>query len=578
MMQRARRLVLVFAVLLFTGLVALSGRLAWLSLATHDEALARMDRQANRMEDVEARRGSLLDRHGRVLASSVQTLRAEVLPRNVQRREEEPEDRDALLAEVADFLAPRVDAPRDDLLRRLSGEKWSVLGEPVEDPAALDALERERRGLLYGVDLVPGFARRYPWGTAAGNLIGYVNHEGAGVAGLEQGLDDLLRGIDGVRRFRVDHLGREVAVDGGLEVPPVDGLDVTLTLDARVQQIVEEEALAAFAALDARGVTVVAMEPATGDVLAVCSVPGLDLSDRADRPKDGSVCAALQELYAPGSTFKPLMMAAALELGIADPEGPPIDCGAFRGPRRIRDTHPTDVPLSLEEIIVESSNIGMANLLTRLVPEDRPRDTALMRPVHDILGKLGLGRATGLPVPAEASGIVTPLERWTRTYTLASVAFGQELGVSAVQMAAAASTLCDGQYRPPRLVHGCASVEGGASVLEPARPAHVFRPDVVRRVRGYMARSVAEGACAEVKLPGIAVAGKTGTAQCERFAGEEVHSYAALAPADDPFLTLVVVVRNPQGVRYASQSAAPTAGRILRRVLPYLGFPLDSEE
>ena len=112
------------------------------------------------------------------------------------------------------------------------------------------------------------------------------------------------------------------------------------------------------------------------------------------------------------------------------------------------------------------------------------------------------------------------------------MAFGQELGVSAVQMAAAASTLCDGQYRPPRLVHGCASVEGGASVLEPARPVHVFRPDIVRRVRGYMARSVEEGACAEVRLPGIPVAGKTGTAQCERFAGEEVHSYAALAPAE----------------------------------------------
>jgi len=115
-------------------------------------------------------------------------------------------------------------------------------------------------------------------------------------------------------------------------------------------------------------------------------------------------------------------------------------------------------------------------------------------------------------------------------------------------------------------------------VLEPARSSHVFRPDVVRRVRGYMARSVEEGACPDVKLPGIPVAGKTGTAQDELHRGEEVHSYAALAPADDPFLTLVVVVRNPQGVRYASQSAAPTAGRILRRVLPYLGFPLDPEE
>ncbi len=578
MMQRARHFVLVFGVFLFLGVLALTGRLAWLTVGTQEQSEARMDRQSNRMADVEACRGALLDRHGRVLASSVQTLRAEVLPRNFLRRAKTLEEQADLVSDAAAFLAPLVRSDPRELERRLSGSKWTVLGEPIQDPLDLDTLEAERRGLLYGLDFVSGYTRRYPWGSAAGNLIGYVNHEGVGVAGLEAGLDDLLRGADGVRRYRVDHLGREVSDRTAIQVPAVDGMDVTLTLDARIQQIVEEEALAARARTGAVSVTVVAMEPSSGDVLAMCSVPGIDLSDRQDRPQDGSVCAALQEVYPPGSTFKPLMMAAAMELGLVDPEGPPVDCRAFNGPRRIRDTHPKSEPLSVEEIIVHSSNIGMANILTRLVPADRPSDSAAMRPLQEIFEHLGLGRKTGLPVPAEASGLVTKWSDWTRTYTLASVAFGQELGVSAVQMAAAASSLYDGLYRPPRLVAACTDASGEVGGISEGPRTHVFQPDIVRQVRQYMARSVDEGSCESMKLPGVRVAGKTGTAQCENKPGAEVHSYLALAPSEKPVVTLVVVVREPQGVRYASESAAPAAGAMLMRLLPYMGIPLEEGE
>ena len=194
-------------------------------------------------------------------------------------------------------------------------------------------------------------------------------------------------------------------------------------------------------------------------------------------------------------------------------------------------------------------------------------------PMYVLLGRLGLGRRTGLPVPAEVPGLVTPLHRWSRNYTLASVAFGQELGVSATQMAAAASTLLDGLYRPPRLVHGLTDGEGvslkNSVNFRGSRLSTRERPqESGASWHGLWMR----GTCAEMRIPGIPVAGKTGTAQCETKKGAEVHSYVALAPADDPSLTLVVVVREPQGVRYASQSAAPAAGRILRRLLPYLGF------
>ena len=574
MMQRTRRLILTLGVLFFLGLTVLTGRVAWIALATHDEAAVRMDRQSLRAEVVEARRGSVFDRHGRVLASSCETLRVEVLPRNLHRRADGPEAQAELVAAVAGWLAPVVQAPVDDLVRRLSGERWSVLGEPVCDPEHLEALEGERRKLLYGLDLQGGWTRKYPWGATAGNLVGYVSHENVGVSGLEQGLDHLLSGHDGARRYRVDHLGREVVEAGHDWLAPVDGLDVTLTLDVRLQQIVEEEALASLDEFEASRVTVVAMEPGSGDVLAMCSVPGIDLSDGRDRGKNGSVCAAVQEVYPPGSTFKPLMMAAAIQLGLAHPDEAPVDCTAFEG-RRIRDTHPQDHPLTLEEILVHSSNIGMAKLLTRLVPPEHGRDGERMRPVHDILLQLGLGRPTGVPLPAEAPGLMTPLEDWTRKYTLASVAFGQELGVSALQMAAAASVLVDGSYRRPRLVFACTSADGERALMPDPEPRRVFRRDIVDTVRGYMRKAVEAGSCEAVKLPEVAVAGKTGTAQFGEGLRKEIHSYTALVPAEDPYLTLVVVVREPQGVRFSSQSAAPTAGRILRRVLPYLGQPIQ---
>jgi cell division protein FtsI (penicillin-binding protein 3) len=574
MMLRSRRLLLTFAVLLFAGLICLAGRVTWISLATHDVAAQRMQRQSTRSESLPARRGSLFDRHGRMLATSLESLRAEVLPRNVLSRKQDPRERAALVGSISAFLAPLVNAPRHDLERRLRGKRWTTLGQPVTDPVALDEMESMGRDLLYGIDLAPGWTRRYPWGRTAGNLVGYVNHEGLGVAGLEQGLDDLLQGHEGARSFRVDHLGREVVDWGSERLEPIDGLDVSLTLDARIQQMVETEALLALESLDALRVTVVAIEPQTGDVLAMCSVPGIDLSDVSDRSKNGSLCAAVQEIYQPGSTFKPLMMATGLQLGLVHPGEPPIDCRAFDG-RLIHDSHPKQEPLTLEEIIVHSSNIGMANILTRIVPADDRRNTGLMAPVHGMLLKLGFGRRTGVPLPAEVAGRVTPLDEWKRNYTLASVAFGQELGVSALQMAAAASTLSDGLYRPPRLVQACTAAGGEQAERAACDPVRVFSPEIADLVRGFMQASVEHGACEEVRLPGVNVAGKTGTAEDESKKGAEVHSYVALAPAEDPLVSLVVVVREPSGVRYASESAAPTAGRILRRLLPYMGLAIE---
>jgi cell division protein FtsI (penicillin-binding protein 3) len=576
-MLRARRLVLGFGVLMLLVLACQATRLAWIQLVDHRQASSRQERMSVRREALPARRGSMLDRHGRLLASSVETLRAEVLPRNVLGRRESSGDRARLARDIARFLAPLVDHPAEDLARRLTGNRWTTLGRAVQDPDAIEAMEQQSRQLLYGVDLTQGWARRAPWGDCAGNLLGYVDHTGHGVSGLELGLEKWLFGADGWRELRVDHRGRRVADDSVSSETPLSGLDITLTLDAVAQQMVEQECLAAHVAHQASAVMAVVLEVASGDVLALVSVPGLDADDPADRPAAGSVITPVQTIYAPGSTLKPLMLATALQLEIV-PLDQTIDTshgqGRF-GSRRIRDSHPFEGRQTLGEIIVNSSNIGMANILTANVPEAQGRNTALMEPVFGMLQALGFGSRTGVPVPFEAPGIITPLKRWTRNYTLVSVSFGQEIAVTALQMAAGIATLADGLYRPPRLLMSAASDEGDSSHFEQQRPRQVFAPDVADRVRGWMAESVRFGSCAALKLPGLAVAGKTGTATSETDPTQETHSFVALVPAVDPVIVLVVVVHEPTGVDFASQSAAPAAGRILSRLMPYLGYPIE---
>lgn len=574
---RSRRLALAFGLLLQLFLGGLAVRLAVVQLQDHDAAAQRMERQWQRTLVLPAHRGALLDRHGRELAVDVDALRAWVLPRNVVAPDAMPSEKVDRAERVATWLQPHVGMSHDDLVLRLLGDHWTSLGAPVSDPSVQAAMEEARaHGPLRGVDLLPATSRRNPWGSVAGNVVGYVSHEGEGVSGLEQGLDDLLAGEPGERSVRLDRRGREIADPDLPEQAARDGLDVQLTLDARMQQVVEEELLAAHLAHSTERAFAVVMDPRTGDVLALASVPGLDVDDDSSRPRDASVIGPVQEIYAPGSTFKPLMMAAALELGLAHPAEAPIDTGnELFGKRRIHDAHPQDHPLSLEEIIVHSSNIGMARILTRLVPEGHENEWELMRPVHDKLHELGFGERTGVPLPAEVAGLITPLEQWKKNYTLASVAYGQEIGVSALQMATATSSLADGLLRPARLVKSLQAQDGSVTEQPVPRARRVFEREHVDDVRRWMARSVEEGNCKEVKLPGVAVAGKTGTATSETDRTKEVHSFAALVPAEDPALTIVVVLRHPHGVRYASESAAPTAGRILRRLLPYVGVTLE---
>jgi cell division protein FtsI (penicillin-binding protein 3) len=268
------------------------------------------------------------------------------------------------------------------------------------------------------------------------------------------------------------------------------------------------------------------------------------------------------------------MMAAALELGLVTPSMR-IDCSASRGrfgSNSIRDTKPQERSLSPEEILIFSSNIGMANIFTRLVPPDQGRNTALMAPVRDKLLAFGFDQPTGVPLPFEAAGRVSPLKNWSRNYSLVSVSFGMELAVTPLQMAAAVAILGDGRYRAPRLVAAVRERGGAWQPTPRATPRPVFRRVHADLVRDWMVEVLAVGLRGDALIEGVLVAAKTGTADDEAHKPFENHSFVALAPADAPQLALVVMVQHPQHGRYASQTTRPAALRALGRALKYLGI------
>jgi cell division protein FtsI (penicillin-binding protein 3) len=561
-----------------------AARLAWLHTATHAEAAARQQRQHVGASIELARRGALRDRHGSVIANSMEQIQLSVYTNALlydgpKRRS--AEDVATSVATIAGALAEPLGLDERVVAERLfevAGSERKIsrqIGKPVSDPELVDwVLDAKNGGVLRRLDLAPSWTRRYPWGTTAGNLLGFVNASAEGVAGLERGLEDVLAsGVNGRSQYLGKIAGFSIISPDSEAIPALHGYDVMLTLDMVLQQMVEEElALGCEAAGTTRG-SAVLIDTWTGDVLAMASAPNLDPNDSRTWTDESQVFRPLQTINAPGSTFKPLMLAAALDLGLVAPDAL-IDCtprNASYGYRTVHDTHALHGPGTLRDIIVESSNIGMAAIMTSIVPDRRSRDTGAMAPIHDVLMRLGVTKKTRIPVSAQASGLLTPLEDWTLESTLVSVSFGYEMSLTPLQLAAAAATLSDGYYREPRLLAGSMDQYGFFREEPVATPTQVFTRESADRVRGYMTAVWDKTRPGWIEAEGVPVAGKTGTVEPIMNGGREAHCFVALAPSDAPRVALAVVLEEPQGHRYARTSTGPLVDAILSRVLPYLG-------
>ncbi|MFB3061041.1 MAG: penicillin-binding protein, partial [Candidatus Binatia bacterium] len=522
------------------------------------EKLKRLgERQSFQEWTVLPKRGSILDRNGEPLAISLEAQSVYVRPRRLK----EPERTAAQLAKV---LGMR----QKQLRRRLKTEKPFVWVKRQVTPREV---QRVRTLRLAGVGMYYEPKRYYPHGRLAGQMIGFVGSDSQGLEGVEGYYDKFIRGKFGSSIVEQDALGRKVMVQGveRLKVPP--GADIHLTLDASIQSLVEKQLEATVTRFRAKAGTAVLVKPFTGEVLAMANFPFFNPNSFTRFPSHRWRNRSVTDSFEPGSTFKVIGAAAALDEGIVGKEDLfYCELGRyFYGGRVIHDEKKHGW-LTLDKIIKYSSNIGLTKVVDKL-KKDR---------YFKYIQKFGFGQLTGIDLPGEAKGLVRSPSRWTRV-DLAAHAFGQGIAVTPVQLVMAYAAIANGGFlMRPYVVRRVVDSEGKVLVEhEPHVVRRVISEKTARELTSILTGVVSDGGTgARAGMVGFQVAGKTGTAQkADLINGgylpeKRIASFVGFVPAEDPRMVLLVLLDEPEVSVYGGVVAAPLFRAIARGTLRHLGI------
>ncbi len=538
------------------GVAALLARAAQLQIVQGDRWAAEAERKRTERVVLPARRGALYDRNGVPLAITQEFYHVGIAPNEL----EDPGAAFRLLVRGLGVSAPALD--REFRARK----RWIYLHGPF-NATQVHELRRVR-----GVHLSGDFQRFYPSRDLARPVIGGLGADRAvGAAGLELSLDSILTGRPGEAVLLKDRAGRRYDSPARLVRDPVAGNDVWLTLDAELQEIAERGLDDALAAMRAEGGDVVFLDPKTGELLALASRQAGAGPPRA---------SAFTDPFEPGSTAK-LFTAAALLMRrrVDSSDAVFAEGGLWRMPvtrsgrtRTITDSHRSKGNLTLAQAIRISSNVAMAKFSSRLSPEEQ----------FDTMRDFGFGTPTGAEFPSESRGRLARPDRWQPMYTRASMAMGYEIGVTPVQLAAAYGALAnDGVLLAPTLVREVRDSRGELRFRRQPEPVRrVVSSEIAARLRDFLKGAVGEGGTGEqAQLINYGVLGKTGTAV--RFEdghyvrGEYTASFAALFPAQDPQLVVIVKIDNPRGAYYGGLTAAPVTRTMLEQALASRRVAID---
>ena len=563
------RLVAVLGVAL-VGFAILLGRVAILQTAEAAAFREAGERQRVRTTTLPAARGAIFDRNGYELAISIPQTTIWADPRLIT---DAPGTANALAAPLG-LDAGQVARLAHRLTRASAGDdrEFAYVARQVDDAVA----DQVRALRLPGISFYQESRRFQPSEELARSIIGTTDPDGKGTAGLELAYNEVLTGKPGelVRERGQD--GRTIPAGQHELIPATPGDDLVLTLDRNLQYVTEQMLVAQVEAVQAKGGMVVVLETATGDVLAMANARR---STDTGRVELASANLAAVDTYEPGSVAKIVTAAAALQEGVAGPQS------SWMIPARAKfsdhiftdaEPHPTE-PMTLARIIAKSSNIGTMTI-SKLLGADRQ---------ERYLRAFGFGERSGLGFPGEAKGILKPASKWqgTERYT---VAYGQGVAVTAVQLAAAMNTIANGgTYVAPRLVQATIGRDG----TEVPAPAPVTRPVLSKPVADEMNQILREVVCRgtgkKARIDGYTVAGKTGTAYKARERGGYVDSnghkryyasFAGFVPAESPRLTILVSIDEPpgSGEHYGAQVAAPLFVDVAREALRRLQVPPTS--
>ncbi len=534
-------------------LVLLLGRVVQLQTAPPEQIAEKVGSQRS-TQVLQARRGTILDRRGRVLATTRVAKRLFVDPVLIVEH--------SSFAEQVGYGLGYDPVDIDIELAKRPNSRYVVIDRRLNDER-LDALKDLA---VPGLATDPVLMRDYPQGLLAGHLLGFVGVDGDGLAGLEQANDEHLSADAGRVRYLRDRKGRALWVEAASYEKQMDGQNIRLSIDAVIQSYAEAGLAEAVETYKAESGQLVVMDPRTGELLAVANYPPFDPATFNKAKPETRRNRVVTDVFEPGSIFKPIIWSSLTQLNAADPNER-IDTtttGVHRTSkgRRLRDAKPHGM-LTWDEVLVYSSNIGMAIVAERVKPKD----------LHDAMTRFGFGKPTGSGLPGEVGGVVHPLSKWTH-YSVTSVPMGQEVSVTPLQITRAFAAIANGGLMMTPTIYPVQDVQA----LEGER---VLDKRIADYTRSVLRRQVIEGGGRKANSDLYDLFGKTGTAQLPNFKqggyyqDQYVSSFIAGAPADSPRLVIGCFVHKPDKSigHYGGTVSAPSVMKVMEQSLMYLGVP-----
>ena len=525
----------------------IGARLYFLQVVESANYVAKALQHQQKTVKITPRRGTILDRDGNALAVSLKV--------------------DSVFARPAKVIDP---AGTARVLSRITGVSYELLFRKLDSSSSWVYIKREiseeerkaiEKARLPGVDFQKEFRRFYPNRDMASHLLGYVNVDEEGGTGLEGSYNGPVRGQPGTNLLLRDANGNSYQRE---QQVPQAGATLTTTIDREIQYIVEKELRVASEKTHASAISIVAMDPNSGAILAMANSPSFNPNEYAQFPQSSwSINPSVSLTYEPGSTFKVVTIAAALEEGLTTPDELFYceDGVIVIGGRRIRD-HKKYGMLSVREIMQNSSNVGTIKIGLRVGPER----------LKSYIDRYGFGRKTDVDLPAEVGGLVRDTSEWSKN-SIASIAMGHELTVTPLQVVSMVSTIANGGIRyKPYVVQKIQDPDGKTLEIKPTG-TRVMSQTTADLLREMLEDVVTDGTAKTSKLEGYRAAGKTGTAQkidpvTRRYShSKHVASFAGFAPVSNPKIAMVVVIDEPRGLYYGGEVAAPVFKRIADQVL-----------
>jgi cell division protein FtsI (penicillin-binding protein 3) len=553
--ETIRSRLVIGAVLFAVWTCAIEARLLYLQVFQHTEMVARAARQRQNTIDAPARRGDILDRNGNLLAYTVDADSIIADPTEIH-------DPDGVAATICGAL-DRCDAAEKlaiaKNLRRKGQFAW------IARKVSPDEERRVRALALEGIGFFKESRRFYPKRELLAHVLGYVGLDDAGLGGLESAYDVQIRGRAG--RVLIQRDARRQALTSYVERESTAGVALELTIDQYLQHIAERALQDGVEEYGAAGGSIVVMDPATGEILALANAPTFNPNAYSRAPENARRNRAIQDLYEPGSTFKIVTASAALEEGLITPDDPvDVSAGMIRfGTRQIDDVHRYGV-LSFTDVIVKSSNVGAIKVGLRLGPERLGR----------YVSRFGFGQTLLPDFRGENAGIVWNPARLDPG-AVASVSMGYQVGVTPVQMATAVSSIANGgTLYEPRVVRATVK-DGQREEVPPRALRRTVSERTASQMTAIMESVVEEGTGKSARIDGYTIAGKTGTAHKVVNGGyspsEYNASFVGFVPSRKPALTIIVVIDSPHGKGYMGGAvAAPIFKRVADASLRHLGI------